>query len=167
MHDYWNYAALVPVAIAIAAGADRVIASARPERRSFTRVLVCVASSCCLALALAVPSTAENILENGVGTVQLARTATERTPGSGPHIAYVSSGGSLSRWIDYETGAPGLPLDGVEALRSLAAERPDFPVLVVVPLLPPARQQFVIANAIETAGPYVLATARVAATAHD
>ena len=130
IHDYWNYAALIPVAVAASAGVDHLVRTANASRRSLVVVGSLLMATACLVVSVTQPTGAQYAIENGVGTVELARVA-QRLAGDdpGPVLAYGSAGGALSRWIDYETGRPGLALHSLDDLRRLAEQQPDFPVL--------------------------------------
>jgi hypothetical protein len=158
MHDYWNYALLLPAAIAVGAGVQSLLDRAAAERAAHVAPIVSLAAVACLALSIARPSAAQYRFENALSTVRLAAIANDRSPADGPALAYVSSGGSLSRWIDYETGRPGLALADDAALRTLATERPELPVLMVLPLLDPRGRALAQRTAIAVDGPYALLT---------
>jgi hypothetical protein len=168
IHDYWNYAALIPAAVAASAGVDYLVRTANASRRSLVVVGSLLMATACLVISVTQPTGAQYAIENGVGTVELARVA-QRLAGDdpGPVLAYGSAGGALSRWIDYETGRPGLALHSLDDLRLLAERQPDFPVLVVLVNTNDLARPLLTANAIAIEGPYALVPARAVYSARS
>lgn len=163
MHDYWNYALLLPLAVGAASLAEWVIGAIDTERRRVATSAVLGLAALAVLMSLARPSSAEDVLRNGTGTGRLAHVADARSDGRGPALAYVSGGGALSRWIDYETGRPGLALADTSALQRLARRRPTFPVLVVLARRPDRQIAHLEAGAFAVSGPYALVPAALAA----
>jgi hypothetical protein len=163
MHDYWNFALLVPLAVAASAGFDHLARAASPTRRNLVVVGSLLVAAACLTISVTQPSSAQYALENGVGTVELARVA-EGLPHEegGPVLAYLSTDGALWRWIDYETGSPGIALQDTADLARLADRAPDLPVLVVLVKSSEAVRALLEANAFAIEGPYGLVPASVA-----
>ena len=130
MHDYWNYAALVPLAVAASAGFDHLVRTATVSRRRFITVGSLLVATSCLMFSVTQPTSAEYSFETGTGTVDLVRVAQRLPHDDGPVVAYLAADGVLSRWIEYDTGAPGLALHDSADLDRLADREPNFPVLV-------------------------------------
>jgi hypothetical protein len=161
MHDYWNYAILLPIAIAVSSGFDRLIRSVAAPRRTRVVFVSLLVAAGCLAISVAQPSDAEYSLHAGVAGVSLAHLARDGATDDGPAIAYLAIGQAHAAWIDYETGRPGLALGSVAELERLAADRPDFPVLVAFSWPPTAREQMVARGAIAIEGSFALVPADV------
>jgi hypothetical protein len=162
MHDYWNYGAVVPLALGAAALAQHVLDRTDPTTRGHAVVGLAGLAALCLIVTLSVPSAAEVVLRNSLGTARLAYIADGISAKQGPALAYVSGGGARSPWLDYETGRPGLALEDHDALRAFAARHPTFPVLVVLANRTDAARATLERGAIAVRGPYALVPARLA-----
>ena len=75
IHDYWNYAALIPLAIGASTGFDRLVSSVAPSRQTMFRLGSLAAAAACLIITLTHTSDAEDAIETGVAAVQLAHIA--------------------------------------------------------------------------------------------
>jgi hypothetical protein len=153
MHDYWNYGAVVPLALGAAALAQHVLDRTDPTTRGHAVVGLAGLAALCLIVTLSVPSAAEVVLRNSLGTARLAYIADGISAKQGPALAYVSGGGARSPWLDYETGRPGLALEDHDALRAFAARHPTFPVLVVLANRTDAARATLERGASRCAGP--------------
>ncbi|MGN6696316.1 MAG: hypothetical protein ACTHN0_19215 [Aquihabitans sp.] len=130
MHDYWNYALIVPVAIAVAAGAEALLRRVPASDQSRAQVVVVVLALVFAVLSSTRLSDAEAQLENGLATTRLLQVAEQEAPADGPVLAYVGTRGLPSSWIPYEARRPALVITSTAQLEDLVADQPGFPVLV-------------------------------------
>ena len=162
MHDYWNYAALVPLCVAATAGFDYLLRNVSTSRRTLSAVASLLVATCCLTIAATRPTSAQYSIERSIGTVALAHIAQDLPhDNAGPALAYVSVDRALSPWIQYEIGQPGLALHGLGDLERLADEHPDFPVLVILANSNDSAQTHLRANAFAIEGSFALVPASV------
>lgn len=159
MHDYWNYAVIVPIAIAVAAGAETVLRRASAEARDRAQM-----GTIALALLLALASStqlsdAEAQLRNGLATIRLLDAATAVAPPEGPVLAFLAPAGMDSPWISYESGRPGNSINGTGELQDLVDDDPSFPVLVAWVRYPEPAQLDLHDVAYDIEGPYAVVPA--------
>ena len=164
MHQYWNYAALVPLAIAIGAGVQVVRQRVPVERRSIHQGAIATAAVLLALVASSRLSDSEAELRNALGTPALLDRAAAVAPPGGPVVAYLSPPRIESPWVSYEAERPGLALHRPAALSALARRDPAFPVLVPWVTFGPQADE-VVRSAYAVEGPYAVAPARVVARA--
>ena len=163
IHDYWNYAALIPLAVGASAGFDRLTSSAAASRHTSFRFGSLAVAVVCLSIALTQPSAAQDRIEAGLVPLRLAHIARD-LPHEDAALAYFVVG-DTSFWIEYETGAPGLALSSVDDLRRLAEASPNFPVLLGYADMTADQRADVTGNAFAIEGSYALVPASVVARA--
>lgn len=167
MHDYWSFALVVPLGLGTAVLVDRLAETLTPRFGARAMGLV-VGMACLLALVSATTrSDAELAVRGALGTPDLLDVAVSMAPPTGPPIAYVSEGGANSPWISYESGRPGRVLADFAELRLLAAEQPDFPVLVVLATPDPAVRAALQDAAVADDGPWAIVRAADASRAYE
>lgn len=167
IHDYWNYAIIVSLAIGAA-----VLAQVAGDALGRRFGAVGAATPAALALlglllAVTVPSGTQNGMEASLGTPELLDVAVSMAPPDGPPIAFFAPGGADSPWITYESGRRGLALTTDAELQELGREQPDMPMLVVLhggdPEVTAQLEQAAVARdgiwAVVTAGDVVAARA--------
>lgn len=132
IHDYWNYAIIVSLAVGSAVVAQ--VASDALGRRygSVGAAVPAVLAGLGLLVAISVPSATQNGMEASLGTPELLDVAAQMAPADGPPVAFFAPGGADSPWITYESGRKGLALKTDAALEQLGREQPDMPMLVVL-----------------------------------
>lgn len=159
MHDYWNYALIVPVAIAVAAGAEALLR--RVPERSWERAqrwtIVAVVLVAVLSTTYVSDAEAEQV--NGRSAARLLAAAEDAAPPTGPVLAYLGTRGLEPAWIPYDTGRPGLPIRSTGELRELVAEDPGFPMLVPWVRFSPEAQEQIREAAFAVEGPFAVAPA--------
>jgi hypothetical protein len=132
IHDYWNYAVVVPLALGSAIVAERATAALRARYGHVGAAIPATLALLGLLAALAVPSATQNGMEASLGTPALLDVAEQLAPADGPPVAFFAPGGADSPWITYESGRKGLALKTPAALERLGREQPDMPMLVVL-----------------------------------
>jgi hypothetical protein len=163
IHDYWNYAALIPLAVGASAGFDRLTSSAAASRHTLFRFGSLAVAATCLIIALTQPSDAQDRIEAGLVPLRLAHIARD-LPHDDAALAYFAPG-DRSFWIEYETGAPALALSSVDDLQRLAEANPNFPVLLGYTEMTADQRANVTGNAFAIEGSYALVPASVVARA--
>lgn len=132
IHDYWNYALVVPLALGSAIVAERATDALRGRYGRVGAAVPAAIALLGLVAALAVPSATQNGMEASLGTPKLLEVAEELAPPNGPPVAFFAPGGADSPWITYESGRRGLALKTEAALERLGREQPEMPMLVVL-----------------------------------
>jgi hypothetical protein len=161
MHDYWNYALIVPVAIAVAAGAEVLLRRAPAAQQPRVQRLTIVAALLFALLSSTYVSDAEAELINGQATTRLLAAAEAAAPPDGPVLAYIGTRGLDSSWIPYETRRPALPIDTTTELRALVAEHPGFPMIVPWVRFDAGEQEQIRDAALDLDGPYAVVPAEL------
>lgn len=163
MHDYWNYGALLPLAIGAAAGVDALVGRSSPRATRAVSIAVLVVAALGGIVASKPVSDGEAKLRSGLVMPDLLDAAAAANPGRGPVLAYLAPPGFESPWIAYEARRPGLVLRSREQVAALARRDGDVPVLVVVVRLDDRAQELVRASAYAEALAYAVVPASVAA----
>lgn len=159
MHDYWNFALVVPFAVGAAIAFSWVEARLSGRFGAQTGIVVVVLASLIGMVSLARPSDAELTLRSSLGTPALLDVAADLAPSEGPVVAFVSAGGANSPWIHYESHRDALVLDGFDELHELAADQPGFPVLVVSDASDPRVADALAGSAVATRDRWSIVTA--------
>lgn len=160
VHDFWNYALLIPLAVTIAVVAEvayPVIArssTVRPQLRGTAMVGIVA------LLSLSHSSQAGATRAGAVTTSHLIDSALEVAPPGGPVLAVVSPlEDSKAQWVLYETGQPALDLSLDERGIAVPAGSEQVPVLFWLPSVDPDIQDHLRRVAIDQRGPWVLVLA--------
>jgi 4-amino-4-deoxy-L-arabinose transferase-like glycosyltransferase len=167
MHDYWNFAFVVPFAVGVAVVFAWVEGALRDRFEARTGVVVVVLASLIGVISLAQPSNAGQSVRSALGTPALVDAAAEIAPAKGPVVAFVSAGGANSPWIHYESHRDALVLADADALHQLALDQPGFPVLVFTAGSDQRVTDLLQASAVATRGPWSVVTAAHADEAYE
>ncbi len=146
-HDYWNYWLLLPIALGIAVGAERLAARARhiPGERLVTAGATVTAVVLVLA-AMVRPPDAERQIRRGVAAGRLVATA--HLPAGQATAWFAGDVGSPPAWLGFATR---LPTSRVFDADALAARHPLDVVFVGRPQCGPAPAAPTVTYALETA----------------
>ena len=167
MHDYWNFALIVPFAVGTAICFGRVERALQDRFAERAGMVVIIVASLVGLASVARPSNAELTVRSSLGTPTLIDVAAELAPEDGPVMAFVSGGGSRSPWMHYESHRDALPLDDFDALSDLARTQPGFPVLVISDAADPDVRAALLEDAVATKGPWSIVTAADADAAYS
>lgn len=159
MHDYWNFALVVPVAIAVAAGAEAALRRAPADGQLRIQGLAVAVALVLAVLSSTGLSDAEAQQRSGQATVRLLAVAEAEAPPDGPVLAYVGTRGLPSSWIPYESRRPALVITSTPQLEELVDEEPGFPVLVPWVLYDRTTQEAARSVAYGVDGPYAVVPA--------
>jgi hypothetical protein len=128
-HQYWLYWELFPAALGMAWLADKVLRDVSAHSRA-SRSAIATAAVLCLAIGaynLLKGNSAEPLIADGYAAVELARSM----PDTGGPLIYVGEEYRADPYVTYYTGRKAQFLTSADDLATLAATRPDEPVLVL------------------------------------
>lgn len=167
VHDYWNYAILVPLGIGAAAGADWLLRRADTGGRSPVGPALLALAVVLAASAAIRPSVAGERIDDARSFPPLVDAAAAIAPSQGPVVAFLGGRNQTTEWIEYETGRPGIVVHDLAGIRALARDQPELGLIVPWGNVNPLVQARLRTRAVAIRGPFALVRARDAAAAFD
>lgn len=163
VHDYWNYAVIIPLAVGVAAVAELVVPMIAGARKIEPGLVGAALVGIVVFVSLAKPSGAKMSRDSGVSAASLIGSAIASVPSDSPALGDVGSRSqysSLLPWVLYETGRRPWILTPKSGRLYVSAEHSDVPMLVALDSLGPELRHRIELVAVDKNGEWALIRAK-------